>query len=249
MQPLSQPSLLGGAPEIGRPERVKGRTLLALGSLSLVWALGCATPSEPEDSNEGTLAESYLRRVGFEMPFNETILLHWPKSAMPLRVHLPAPPPELFTDPDAVLATVEAAIRAWSNVAAPGIPSFVFVETARESDIRVTWAEEPDGSWYGAYCAYDQAKLRMRHFGVDYLLISGRKSKGGSEASPQLLHAVVLHEMGHALGLGGHSPSAADVMYGSITPGFDYALSASDRLTLSELYSSPIGKRVVGAKR
>ena len=62
-----------------------GRTLLALGSLSLVWALGCATPSEPEDSNEGTLAESYIRRVGFEMPFNETILLHWPKSAMPLR--------------------------------------------------------------------------------------------------------------------------------------------------------------------
>ena len=55
--------------------------------------------------------------------------------------------------------------------------------------------------------------------------------------------------MGHALGLGGHSTSAADVMYKSITPGFDYTLSASDRLTLSELYSSPIGKRVVGAKR
>ncbi len=183
------------------------------------------------------------------MPFNETILLHWPKSAMPLRVQLPAPPPELFTDPDAVLTTVEAAIRAWFNVAAPGIPSFVFVETARESDIRVAWAEEPGGGWYGAYCSDDQAKLRMRRFGVDYLLISGRKSKGGAEASPQLLHAVVLHEVGHALGLGGHSTSAADIMYGSITPGFDYTLSASDRLTLSKLYSSPIGKRVVGAKR
>ena len=227
---------------------MKGRTLLALGSLSLLWALGCATPSEPEDSDEATLAESYLRRVGFEMLFNETILLRWPDSAMPLRVNLPAPPAGFFTDPDEILATVEAAILAWSNVAAPGIPSFVFVETARESDIRVTWAEEPDGGWYVAYCSYDQVKLRMRRFGVDYLLISGR-SKGGSEASPQLLHAVVLHEMGHALGLGGHSTNAADVMYKSITPGIDYTLSPSDRHTLSKLYSSPIGKRVVGGRR
>jgi hypothetical protein len=94
--------------------------------LSVAGRSGCATSSEPEDSDEGTLSESYIRRVGFEMPFNETILLHWPKSAMPLRVHLPAPPAEFFTDSDAVLATVEAAILAWSNVAAPGIPSFVF---------------------------------------------------------------------------------------------------------------------------
>lgn len=39
-------------------------------------------------------------------------------------------------------------------------------------------------------------------------------------ASQAVLESVVLHEMGHALGIGGHSPDPADVMFGNPTARF-----------------------------
>ena len=58
--------------------------LLALLALALA-APGCATRTrQPSDH--------YLRYVGFELPFNENVLLHWSRRQMPLRVHLPVPP-------------------------------------------------------------------------------------------------------------------------------------------------------------
>jgi len=227
---------------------MKARALIASGLFFLLWAPGCAGPVQPENSDDAVHAESYLRRVAFDMGFNETVLLRWPESAMPLRVHLPPPAPGLFTDPGEIMESVESAIFAWSDVVAPGLPSFEYVETAREADIRVAWVEEPNGDWYVAHCAYDHGKLRMRRFGVERLLIASRLEQG-PELPAQTIHAVVLHEMGHALGLGGHSTNAMDVMYGSLTRGIDYALSPGDRLTLSELYSRPIGKRIAGARR
>ena len=225
------------------------RSLIILALICQLGITGCATPSAPEDGDdmEATIARSYLRRVAFGMPFNEWILLRWRKSEMPLDVFLPEPPPGLFSDPGETMDVVRSAILAWTDVAGPGVPSFVFGDNAKDADIRVSWAPEPDGDWYVAYCSYDYLKIRLRQFGVDYLLISGR-SERGTVVGSQLIHAVVMHEVGHALGLAGHSKNPLDVMYGTITPGFDYEISASDRLTLMELYSKPIGKRVVGAK-
>lgn len=51
-------------------------------------------------------------------------------------------------------------------------------------------------------------------------------------ASQAVLESVVLHEMGHALGIGGHSPETADVMFGNPTARF---LSGRDVQTLQFL--------------
>jgi len=232
-----------------REDEILIRSLIVLALICQLGFTGCATPraSEYGDDMDATIAKSYLRRVAFGMLFNEWILLRWRKSEMPLEVYLPEPPPGLFSDPEETMEVVRTAILAWKDVAGPGVPSFVFGDNAKDADIRVSWAPEPDGDWYVAYCSYDYAKIRLRQFGVDYLLISGR-SERGTVVGSQLIHAVVMHEMGHALGLAGHSKNPLDVMYSTITPGFDYEISASDRLTLTELYSKPIGKRVVGAK-
>ena len=59
---------------------------------------------------------------------------------------------------------------------------------------------------------------------------------------------VLLHEVGHALGLAGHSPLDTDIMGGP--PRQDVtSLSQRDRNTLKALYARPIGARVHGAKR
>ncbi len=59
---------------------------------------------------------------------------------MPLRVHLPAPPDSMFSDPEAVVDSVRDGILDWSDVAKPGVPSFVFVDAAGDADIPIVWS-------------------------------------------------------------------------------------------------------------
>jgi len=60
---------------------------------------------------------------------------------------------------------------------------------------------------------------------------------------------TVIHEMGHPLGLAGHSPSTADIMYRSTYDSKAEGLSEADRATLRALYAKPNGYHLAGAKR
>jgi predicted Zn-dependent protease len=205
-------------------------------------AMGCAT-----DGDGRPPADHYLRYVGFELPFNENVLLHWSPREMPLRVHLPSPPAGFYSDPRAVHDVVRDGVTDWSDVAGPGLPSFRFVASPGEADIQIAWAfEAPDPNWYVAHCIYAQT-LMSKRFAVDRILVTARWR--GDEPSLETLYATMLHEMGHALGLGGHSPVAADVMYRSVNASRPAGLSERDRATLRALYARPNGHRVTGPKR
>jgi predicted Zn-dependent protease len=213
--------------------------LLALLALALV-APGCATEPRPPPDH-------YLRYVGFELPFNENVLLHWSRRQMPLRVHLPVPPDGFYDDPQAVHEVVRDGVTDWADVVEPGLPSFRFVDSPGEADIQIDWAlEAPDPTWFVAHCVYAQTLISKR-FGVDRILVTARWR--GDEPSLETLYGTMLHEMGHALGLGGHSPEADDVMYRSVSRKTRVALSDRDRATLRALYARPNGHRVTGPKR
>ena len=189
--------------------------------------------------------DTYIRSIAFEMPGNEYVLLRWPENKMPLRVYLTAPPAGLFEDPDSIHEAVRKGILGWTDVAKRGVPSFKFVDSIGDADIPIVWAKEPDGNWYIAHCAYDIQPF-VRRFGVSRILVTGRWQD--RVADSDTIYRVVLHEMGHALGLGGHSEEPEDIMFGSIN-GLARGLSERDRDTLKELYSRPIGSRITAAKR
>ncbi|MEN8376984.1 MAG: hypothetical protein ABFS34_16290, partial [Gemmatimonadota bacterium] len=142
--------------------------LVALLTVALT-ASGCAA-SGPKRS----AADHYLRYVGFELPFNENVLLHWSRRQMPLRVHLPVPPDGFYIDPLAVHDVVRDGVTDWADVVEPGLPSFTFVDAPGEADIHIAWAfEPPDPSWYVAHCVYAQT-LTSKRFGVDRILVTAR---------------------------------------------------------------------------
>jgi predicted Zn-dependent protease len=208
-------------------------------ALLLLAQLACASTARPK-------SDDYLRYVGFDLPFNENVWLHWSRQQMPLRVHLPVPAEDFYADPVAVHEVVRDGVTDWTDVAGPGLPSFVFVDSPREADIQIAWTFEPSGDWFIAHCVYDMSVF-SKQFAVDRILVTARWQ--GKEPALDLIYATVLHEMGHALGLGGHSPEPADVMYHRVNAERRPELSERDRATLRGLYAKPNGHRVTGPKR
>jgi predicted Zn-dependent protease len=216
---------------------------LALGLLAAAFACGSGAPG-PGPARD---ADNYLRWVAVRMPVGgESLLLRWPDGSMPLKVHLPRPPDGLFEDPEAIHDSVRDGILDWTDVAGPGIPRFVFVDDKGAADIPIVWAAQPDGAWYIAFCAYEP-NLTGRRLDVSHILVTARW-QDGRVADVHDVHRVLLHEMGHALGLTGHSPLDTDIMGGPPREGVD-SLSQRDRNTLKALYARPIGTRIIGAKR
>jgi len=210
-------------------------------------ALACAGSAPAPAPAPRAADDNYLRYVAVRMPVGgESILLRWPERQMPLKVYLPRPPDGLFEDPDAIFDSVRDGVLDWTDVAAPGIPSFEFVDDKSQADIPVVWAAEPDGDWYIAFCAYEGHALTNR-FDVSHILVTARWGDR-RVADLQDIYDAMLHEMGHALGLAGHSPDSRDLMAPRMGRS-ETGLSQRDRNTLKALYARPIGTRILGAAR
>ena len=65
------------------------------------------------------------------------------------------------------------------------------------------------------------------------------KEMNGAQMSDAYATHMMLHEIGHALGILGHSPNSSDIMYSTINPGdVNDKLSDADVKTIIALYSS-----------
>jgi hypothetical protein len=202
-------------------------------STLLACAAGGPRPSDPPHVDP---QDHYLRRVAVRDNARDYVL-HWPVGAMPLRVHLPPPPDGLFEDPAAVEGAVRRAVLDWGDVASPGVPGFVFVDSRADADIPIAWAEQAVGEWYIAFCSV-QPNPRQRRLDVQQILVTGRWGDG-HEADLESIHRVLLHEMGHALGLLGHSDDPGDIMFPRLSEQTGAGLSERDRNTLRLLYARP----------
>jgi predicted Zn-dependent protease len=212
--------------------------------------------------------EDYLRYVSFEAPGNENVLLRWRDDDFPLKVYLGEPPAQLFEDPAAVRAATREAVEVWTDAARPGIPRFEFVATAGEADIPINWAAQAASKEVLAHCYY-HLNVFQRRFGVAQILMTGSDFTGRVETLKRV-RLTLMHEMGHALGFGGHSPNPEDVMYGwglredgpkDIAAATELARqgeipgtvatepSERDRETLRLLYAKPPGARIGGARQ
>ena len=151
----------------------------------------------------------------------------------PIRVHI-APVPTGIEGVETYLESFRYAMREW-EAAADG--QLQFQEVVTDADIRVRWQRS------GLTQITDTAlgkteltRLSATDFEVD-IVLALRESSSAALLSPEKMQTVCLHELGHAIGLWGHAPDSADVLFFAATA---QRPTDRDKTTLHKVYTTPL---------
>jgi len=134
-------------------------------------------------------------------------------SNIPISVYIEAPPvPDIMQH--AYVGDVEYALDQWAGCS-EGLLKFKIVDS-EDADVRVYWTKEPLS---GEADPLGEASLVRFDSGKFYVEVYVMMQERPSVARPmhKRLKAVLLHELGHAIGLWGHSQDHYDIMYPTST--------------------------------
>ncbi len=153
---------------------------------------------------------------------------------MPIRVHI-APMPIGVEGVETYLESFRYAMREW-EAAADGRIQFQEGAATDKADIRVRWqrgglAQITDT----ALGKTGLTRLSETDFEVD-MVLALREIGSAALLSPEKMRTVCLHELGHAIGLWGHSPDSADVLFFAATA---QRPTDRDKATLHKVYATP----------
>jgi tetratricopeptide (TPR) repeat protein len=167
----------------------------------------------------------------------------WPKKTMPLKVFISSAKnipgfQQSFTE--ILIASFDAWIKAagnylsWQLVPNENDADIVCHWTNNRQDLKFQGAEQ--GETYRDFIANKDGQNMIVHAGMKLCFVDAMSEQ---ILSDKAISALCLHEVGHALGLKGHSPNRNDIMFfasGEIYP--LRQLSARDIATINRLYST-----------
>lgn len=166
-------------------------------------------------------------------------LCRWPDGAMPIAVYI-AP----FTwyekkkqmESNVYRQMVLDSLELWRR-ASNNLVRFQVVDNLNQSQIDFKWRRVDRKSL--GHCTYEMDKLyRMFSAEIQIGISDGLLHAAYQDAS-EVKHTII-HEIGHALGLIGHSDHPSDIMYVPHQYGV-HTISPRDAETLRWLYSLPVG--------
>jgi len=159
----------------------------------------------------------------------------WAKERMPLKVFIDdgAGVPGFRKE---FIAIMKKSFTEWAE-ASNGKVSIMFVPSKNGCDISCSWTS--DRSKFAAADEAGHASQDVYDDGVHHAdIVMACKSMNYRVVSDESLHSNCLHEIGHALGLRGHSRRAEDIMfnYSAANEQSAVALTKRDAATIQTLY-------------
>jgi tetratricopeptide (TPR) repeat protein len=169
-------------------------------------------------------------------------VLSWPESRMPIRVFI-HPVQAMPTFRPSFQAILKGAFEDWSE-ASGGRVRFRYTTSAADSDIECFWLNNP------ADLSNSAESGEARVFNNREGIVRGTVKLLTVPLSAELpltdnrMRQIALHEVGHVLGLTGHTTNPADAMFFSSSVDDAWkVLSVRDRNTITKLYSTNFAGR------
>lgn len=150
------------------------------------------------------IGDNYIEQA----PYDKN-LLRWDVNTFPLKVKLEVP----ISTPDYYRAEIEKAFTQWTL--STDFLKFDFVEQG-DADIIVKFNPLPEDVCKDGICKYVVAYTNPKIKGKvlkSMTITMYDKDANGNYFSDKELYNTILHEIGHALGIMGHSYSSDDLMY------------------------------------
>lgn len=163
--------------------------------------------------------------------------LRWSKRKMPVRVYI-----QNSSDVPGYRASFEGILKnafsAWTD-AIRGDFKFKFVDSAKNADIFVKWTNDTKdvaSIAEGGDVKFKHGPTGLNHVDLTILTLNPSKDQ---PLTDELVSWISLHEVGHALGLLGHSANPKDVMFVSAPQIAEVpTLTGRDKNTIVKLYTT-----------
>ena len=169
-----------------------------------------------------------LYKTGDNYIKNVTInnrVLRWDRTKFPLVIDIHIKDgtglPQYYND------AIKNAFNQW-QVTAGELLSFSLTDYPESAQIIVSFvpAQERDKCKEGQECKYAIAYTKpviqgnlLQKMGINFY----STDKDGSPFNEKLIYNIALHEIGHSLGMMGHSPNKNDLMYPQVTPQSEFS--------------------------
>jgi len=133
--------------------------------------------------------------------------------------------------------TIKGAFEQWQTVS-KGKLAFEFLEKSEDAQIVCKWTNDRKVLMNPNEGGNTQVVPSSEGIFSASMLLLTCPPPGSSEIKTDYLNRVALHEIGHALGITGHSLQRADIMYSTVYPDDkNDKLSQNDIATINALYS------------
>jgi tetratricopeptide (TPR) repeat protein len=193
-----------------------------------------------QDEVEHAIASSHQSGNSDYFPFTTVKgTVKWDASRIPVKVSIGSGSGVKGYKPE-FHGIMADAFKSWSSASQDKI-SFDFVKDASKADIECIWTT--DYSLVGSVAEGGEAQTQYSPQGIQHvrIVILTADPTPDSPLTQNQLQAVCLHEIGHSLGLIGHSPKPGDIMFCSMPSAeAKVSLSARDVGTIRHLYTSDV---------
>lgn len=166
--------------------------------------------------------------------------MRWADDKIPIKIYIAPATNVTGYQPEYGAALIDA-MHSWEE-ASQGKVRFQVIDNPAQASITFKWSSDPKDVSQPAEGGEARLIPAGNTLNSARVVVLTAKTMPGIKLTPQVIRFVCIHELGHAIGIGGHSQSPSDIMYSSLPLNFEQLkLSERDARTVRRLYSTNLG--------